>query len=221
MKKMALLLGVGFLMSFLVSANATVVTFDDISDNGGWMDMPTGYAGLNWGVQYDQYGHVVMTQWGVCSDTANRNLYGNTYLTPSSPMMAFNNFERVEVWGDAAFDFNGAYFCGFGYNDQPLDSTATSITVIGGRNNSVVGMVSMDLPADHFVWLTANFVGIDWLLIDAPNAYDPIAAPYGGYWSMDNFTYNEPMGVPDGGSSAVLLSFGTLALGLLRRRMQA
>lgn len=108
----------------------------------------------------------------------------------------------------STFDFIGASFTGWAYNNDYNSSfTSRTITVEGYSGGSLVGSVSMNLSASQYDWLSTNLLGVDELRFQN----DGIA---GRWWLMDNFTY-EPVPEP---ATLALLGTGLAGLVLRRRR---
>ena len=70
----------------------------------------------------------------------------------------------------------------------------------------------MNLSADKYDWLTANFPSVDEVRF--------LNDGLGTWWLLDNFTYNETAGVPEPASLIVWSSLGVGGIGLAawRRR---
>lgn len=182
------------------TSSAVVIHFDDITSLPV-TSVPMSYAGLNWS-----------SEWGVASDAYYTAFYGNTYGSPSGDYAAFNSGGALVLTttSGADFDFNGAYFTGWANHDSLATYTSTSITVQGFDNGNFVGSANMPLPVGQYQWLAANLQGIDELRVLNDGTS-------GRWWLMDNFTYNEPIVVPDSGGSAVLLGLAFLSLACAHR----
>lgn len=194
MKKsiLALLLAVSF-----SQANATVVTFDDLSAGS----IPSGYAGFNWDSNAFAY-----------DNSTYNGGYGNTITFPSASNALYNGFggSQFTISSAQLFNFNGAYFNGWASNNGVASFTATSLTLSGFNNGSLVGQINANISASSFDWVGGNINGIDTLVISQNNGD-------GHWWLMDNFTVNQRSNVPEPAGIA-LLGLGLACLGLSRRR---
>ncbi len=182
------------LLAYVGEGRVAVLTFDGIAVSNA--AVPNGYGGFSWS-----------SNWVVWSDVDYASAYGNTYGSPSGDFAAFNDTGALTMGltNGTDFDFNGAYFTGWAENDSFAQFTATSITVEGYNNGSLVGTAAMALSATQYDFLTANILGVDELRF--------ISSASGDFWLMDDFTYDVPdvpVPVPAG---AWLL--GSSLLGLL------
>ena len=182
------------------TASADTLYFDDITGDD-YVQIPSNYGGFSWDAN-----------WHVMSDSYFSSEYGNTYGSPSGEYAAYNGFGvlSVTMGSGVDFDFNGAYFAGWGENDATWFRSATSITVNGYNNGVLVGSASTALSENSYTWLQADLIGVDELRFVSSAAFH--------WWLMDNFTYNETAGnvVPTPGAAAGGLAL--LSLGALRRR---
>jgi hypothetical protein len=188
------------LMACLLPLSAGVLYFDDIPNNGE-VPMPPSYGGFTWDSNF------WIEPWSEFSNSS----YGNTYQFPSMSNTVFNGSGVLGVtMSGSPFIFNGADFSGWDQNNGIGGYTATSVSVSGYLGGSLVGTAAINLPADTFVWLSANMGPVDELVISSSAS--------GNWWLMDNFTYNQNT-VPEPGS--LLLCVAGLALAgtlKLRRR---
>ena len=190
------------LAASLSPVQATILTFDDITTTTNYAQLSTDYGGFNWGAN-----------WYVESDRAYAN-YGNSYGSTSGEYAAFNGYGVLSVAlnSGANFDFNGASFTGWAINNSYQSLTATSVTVQGYNNGSLVGTASMNLSADKYDWLSTNLLGVDELRFISSNSDQ--------WWLMDDFTFNQTTVVPEPGSLA-LMCLGLVGLGYVRLRKSA
>lgn len=179
------------LLASVGDSRAALLTFDGIAVSNA--PIPGGYGSFSWS-----------SNWVVWDDADYASAYGNTYGSPSGDFAAFNDTGALtmSLTNGTDFDFNGAYFTGWAENDSFAQFTATSITVEGYNNGSLVGTAGMALSATQYDFLTANLLGVDELRF--------ISSASGDFWLMDNFTYDVPVPIP---AAAWLL--GSSLLGLL------
>jgi hypothetical protein len=148
------------------SANASVLTFDDLS---GVAPVANGYGGFNWNASANGI-YSIDKSYIPGSGYDNGTVSGNTSV--------FNAWgtsgNTIDLAGSGTFDFNGAYFTSAwdsqdisfqGWNDGSLLFSSTNFTI--------------DTSTPLFIAL--NWMGIDRLTINNT----------GSQWDMDNFTFNE------------------------------
>jgi hypothetical protein len=178
------------------SVGAAVVNFDDLTPGF----IPSSYDGFNWG-----------PDWAV-EDNADYNAgYGNSVTFPSAPNAAYNGYGDVTVSlsSGSAFDFNGADFTEWAYDNADWSEGATSITVDGYNGATLVGSATEALSPSGFTYLNANLDDVTSLVFNN-------GGTSGQWWLMDNFTYNS---APDGGSTISFLGMGLAGLVALRRKL--
>lgn len=105
----------GSLVAFTAPSQATLITFDDLSDNGNGTQIPNGYQGLNWSNLYVLNTQLFSTPSG----------YQNNTVSP--PNVVFNGFGAPAVISNNAFTLN-SFYLGAAWND------GLQVTVIGKLN---------------------------------------------------------------------------------------
>jgi hypothetical protein len=196
---------------------SNVLTFDDI-------EVPPDVPYI--GYITNPYGGLLWTQgesgWNVLSPS-NYSLYGNTYATSN---FVFNGTDGgvagspliITRSGGGLFDFYGADYSTFAFNDGFLDPySSETITVKGYRDGVETGSIEYVLSSDAFVRGDANcgFLGIDTLKFFNDGGTEAT-------WTMDNFEY-APSAVPEP-SSLILLGTGIggfASVALRRKRKTA
>jgi len=199
MKKILTLLFAMFLVTFMFNiSGATVIYFDDITTSSSSF-IPSDYQGLNWGG--DNHFGVIIDNGGYSYQTT----FENTYGSPSGEYAAYNSYGvTVSLSSDAIFDFTGAYFTSWAYNDDFGECSSTSILLSGYNGSRLIGTVSMSLSANQYDWLQADLVGINTLIFEASGDKK--------WWLMDNFTYNETASPVPESATILLLGIGLIGL---------
>lgn len=174
-----LIIGLG---ATVAEATPLVVNFDNIPEPLPRQSefVPANYSMLNWGTE----------QFFVEANSDYTGFYANTYGAPS-PNNAISNeagAATTAVSDPFPFNFTGAAFSSFAGFNNYQDTSATVLTLTGLRLGQVVATktVALDSTAYHFV--TANFRNVDTIQFSASGSIDP-TLPHGGYFLMDNFTY--------------------------------
>ena len=188
------------------SANATVLTFDDLTPLGAAPGtIANGYGGLDW------------TDMGYLnSPIHNGGASGYVGGTVSGDYVAFNEFAEVATVSDGLFDFNSAYLAS-AWNDN------LSVTVKGFLGATELYSVTVNnLQYSQTQGATATLFNFDFLGIDSltfasfgGTDSDPFDGGVGNHFVMDNFTFNETS-VPEPAVLA-LLSLGLFGIGAARR----
>lgn len=199
MKKSRLLVaGVACLVVLLFnSAQANVLTFDDLAPTSNNSHIPNGYGGLNWGNMY----------------YLNASAYPNSGYSNglvSGDYLAFNLGANLAVASGSSFDFNGAYLVS-AWND------GLSVNIKGYLGASLLYDTTVNPSYESPTWFQFNFLGVDKLEFTSFGGVDADIGDdgMGFHFGMDNFTYNA-VPIPAGIwlFSSGLLSFIGLARGM-------
>lgn len=189
-----LLLGLGI----AASANATVITFDDLPETDA-APIDNGYAGFDW----SWFGY------------ANKSvLPGSGYDTGvvSGDYAAYNDFAATSSLSGDLFNFNGAFLTG-AWND------GLNIEVKGFSAGIELYASTVIVNTSSAQWFDFNFFGIDSLSFRSfGGEKNALLDGEGEHFVMDNFTFNESAAVPE--PSAVILMLLAMAGLFSGRRLQ-
>jgi hypothetical protein len=194
---------VGSLVAFAASSQATTITFDDLTDNGGGTPIANGYQGLNW------------TNFDVLNTSLYSTPSGYQNNTVSAPNVAYNGFGSPAVISNNTFTLN-SFYLGAAWND------GLQVTVTGLLNGVTLGTttfaVSTTGPA---VLETLNWTGINEIDFSSAGGVPHGYKGSGTQFVLDNLTING-VTVPApiiGRGLPVLLAVGGFMFGakLLRR----
>ena len=175
------------------SAQATVLTFDDLS--GYESSVPDGYGGFNWNNQ------TTVASFDAADYGFQNTGYNLGAVSGSNVIFNWGGVSPVDITLARAgtFTYTGAFFT--------AAWTGETVSFIGLLNGVVV-----DTSGSYAINTSApRFVELDWTGIN-----ELIIANTGQQWAMDNFTFSAGP-VPEPASLALLTS-GLFGLGLLRRR---
>jgi hypothetical protein len=150
--------------ALVLSVNATVITFDDVSNTSVVAKIENGYDGLDWNNFY----------------VINRNVDPSTGYANGT---VSGDYTAINGWGNAAscsdgnvdgnFNFNGAYLTSAWYGGN-------NITVDGLNNGTMIYSKTVTVNTQDPTWFDFNFNGIDQLTFSS-SAYA---------FAMDNLTIN-------------------------------
>lgn len=164
-------------LSFQNVSYALVINFDDVFTNSTFAALPTSYKGFTWSSGF-----------GVVSDTYYKDVYGNTYASPSGDGAAFNGagVKTTTISNSSPFNFSGAYVTGWAENNLPFTNgqTSSELTFSGYRNGVLVGSLATKLPTNKYTWLSANIKNVDQVQV--------VSSGSGQWWLIDNVTINQP-----------------------------
>jgi hypothetical protein len=192
MKKFLVLAFSAIIMFSLVNkANATILTFDDITTK----DLDTFYS----------YGNLSWNNAGVVKNSYHSGSgYDKGTISPS--YVAFNEYAydmTVNAINSQKFTFNDAYFTSAWY--EPNDLTVTAYL-----GDNIVGSKTVTLNTQQPQLISFNYKDIDKLLFHSSNFQ----------FVMDNIRINEPVPTPEPSSMVLgLLGLGSL-FGFKKRNKQ-
>lgn len=198
---LGLVLATGMVIGTAMMAEATVVTFDDITPGGAII--PNGYTGLDWSNfrVYDTTG-------------ASPSGYVNGLVSPSN--VAYNAYgSPASISSASLFDFNGAYL-------TAAWNTGLSINLQGWNGATLLYDQTVIVDTLAPTYFNFNYTGITSLYL---NSFGGTNFGYNGSGTqiaMDNFTFNQsnPTPTPEP-STMLLLGSGVLGLVAARRYMKS
>lgn len=146
------------LLSISVTANATILTFDDLP--GDLTDIPEGYGGFGWGHAASMNGHSQLPGTGYDYGTVSPSNVGyNPGGYPMSMWVVGGTFTFHEAYFTAAWD------------------SSTQLRIWGFRNGIEVYYLSVTINNLAPTLVSPNFSGIDSMMLMT-----------GSQFAMDNFS---------------------------------
>ncbi len=204
------------LLMITTNAGAISVNFDDFTGLYGSLSYKN-YEGFYWvGFRYLS-NDLLLSSWnydfidgndGYAVDNGGRQM---SYLKSSAP-----------------FTFNGAMFASDSH--YAYDWAASSIMVKGYKGSELVGSATVELSSSEYMYLQADWEGIDKLVFISPETYAlSNTLTIARMWTMDNLIINEqisamkhsneksPIPNPEPGT-IFLISTAMIGSALIRRK---
>jgi len=158
------------------SAQAALITFDDLPDVGGNIPIPDGYQGFNW----NNFFALNAVNYGL-----NPSGYLNGLVSPNN--VAFNGFGNPAAVIVSAlsgtFDFNSVYLTGV-WND------GLNITVEGYLGGVLQNTQTVVVDTTAPTQFTFNYLGIDELVFTSFGGTNVGFGGEGTQFAMDNLEVN-------------------------------
>ncbi|NEU82821.1 PEP-CTERM sorting domain-containing protein [Nostoc sp. UIC 10630] len=188
-------------------AQATVLTFDDITSTPNFAPIPNGYGGFNWNNFYYQNGSTTLV-----------SLSGYDTGRVSGDYVSFNGFGNPALVSDSIFDFNSAYLTAAWNN-------GLSVTVEGFKSGATLYSKTVVVDTTQPTLVNFDYFGIDELRFTSFGGVEPDylieTGGSGTQFALDNFTFNEKVtSVPEPTLLPAILSIATVSAGSVLRRKQ-
>jgi hypothetical protein len=202
-KTKSLLLSTLISLSLSTTANATVITFDDLPATEADA-IHSGYQGFNWGDEF----------WTSVAYIHKNTLPGTGFENGvvSGNYAAFNNFATTSTISGDIFNFNGSYLTA-AWND------GLNIEVSGFLNNLLLFTQTVIVNTHTAQWFDFNYTGINKLSFRAWGGTSISPGEGGEHFVMDNFTINESASVPES-PPLLLLLLGLAAIAVGRKKIK-
>ena len=179
------ILGLLILMGGTMSADATIINFDDLEQ----ASVPDGYAGLTWGSSILSRPSADSTSFYVNAD--------QSYATPhSSPNYVLNGYGVPDLWFEfpSAVNFKGAWFAtaqNNAQNDPQINKLAAQrVRLVDDLGQTSAWLELTEAPQ----YLAADFPNSKRIYVQPAGVYDGNAS-LGGWYTMDDISY-EPVSTP-------------------------
>lgn len=188
-----------FALMIAGAANATVLTFDDIS-------LPSSYVPIGAASATNYGGFTFDTRWFV-GHTNTSSSYANASHSGQQYISNGNDVNDLIISKASDFTFNGAWFA------APTHSSPAewiNITAFGA-GNALIGSTGNVAINGTEKWIAANFANVRSLKITRGD---------GGWFTMDDLTFNEGASAIPEPTSVALFGLAFLGLAAARRRKQ-